>query len=178
MTNLYEEIYKLKTLLRKGWVIRSACKDRYESDAEHIFSSCILALEIINKEHLSLNQEKVLKMILYHEIGEIDAGDFTPKDKITKEEKYNLERIGVSRISQECNMPEILDLWLEFEENKTPEAQFVKRIDKLDAIMQSQIYEKQIDCKGLSQEFYETSKDIVCGFDKYIFNNKEDETME
>ncbi len=37
-------------------------------------------------------------------------------------------------------MPEILILWQEYEEGKTPEAQFVKEIDKLDAIMQSKIY--------------------------------------
>ena len=36
-------------------------------------------------------------------------------------------------------MPEILTLWQEFEEGKTPETQFVKEMDKLDAIMQSKI---------------------------------------
>lgn len=61
-------------------------------------------------------------------------------DKITKKEKYLGELKCIQRLSKQYNMPEILTLWQEFEEGKTPEAQFVKEMDKLDAIMQSKIY--------------------------------------
>ena len=61
-------------------------------------------------------------------------------DKITMEEKYLGELKCIQRLSKQYNMPEILTLWQEFEEGKTPEAQFVKEMDKLDAIMQSKIY--------------------------------------
>ena len=65
-------------------------------------------------------------------------------------------------------MPEILELWLEFEENKTPEAKFVKRIDKLEAIKQSQVYSRQIENNDLFYEFYSQSKDIIGDYKKYL----------
>ncbi len=172
MSRFYREIYKLKNIIRKGWLIRDA-KDndsgRFESDAEHTFSMCMLALEIMhNKKYRDLDQLKVLKMCLYHELCEIDAGDHTPYDKITKEEKYAMELNCIKRLSKECKMPEILDLWLEFEENKTPEAQFVKKLDKLDAVMQSKIYGEMQDNPNLFNEFYNYSSDLISDFDEYL----------
>ena len=85
----YEEIAKMKNILRKGWLIRNVaekCGGRVESDAEHTFSMILLALEIMSKRKLNLNQEKVLKMIAYHELCEIDYGDHTPMDNIPKQE--------------------------------------------------------------------------------------------
>ena len=50
-------------------------------------------------------------------------------------------------------MPEILELWLEFEENKTPEAEFVKRLDKFDCVLQSKVYSDLYDKPELFEEF-------------------------
>ena len=169
MTYLYNEIYKLKTLLRRGWLSRKVCKDRYESDAEHIFSTCMIALEIIERRKLQLDVGKTLKMILYHEIGEIEVGDIIPADHVSLEDKYQKEYQVVKKISERSNMPEMLSLWLEFEENKTPEAQFVKKVDKLDAVMQSKIYSEQQNNDALFDEFYTTSKHAVEDFDDIIF---------
>lgn len=170
MSSLFEEIYKLKLILRKGWVIRDCCKEagRNESDAEHCFSCMMLAIEIMERERLDLDQLKVLKIIAVHELCEIDAGDHTPIDDITLEEKYNLELEGVKRLSKEYNLPWVLDLWLEFEENKTPEAQFAKKMDKLDCIMQSKVYAKMEGREELFQEFYDFGKERVGEFSKYL----------
>lgn len=168
---LYREIYKLKNLKRRGWILRSVCDKetgRVESDAEHTFSMAILALEIMEKEKLNLDTAKVLKMILYHEICEIDAGDHTPVDNITIKEKYEMEKKGIERISETYNMPEIKSLWLEFEENKTAEARFVKMVDKLDAIMQSKIYSENLSRPELFEEFYSTSQNRIKGYEKYL----------
>jgi len=168
----FEEICKLKTTLRKGWIIRTNNKanisNRIESDAEHTFSMIMLALEIMQKENLNLNQEKVLKMIAYHELGEIDAGDITPLDKVSKNDKYLKELNGIKRISQTYNMPEILEYWLEFEENKTPESIFVKKIDKLDAVMQSKIYANMFNDPEIFNEFITNYKNQCEDFIKYI----------
>lgn len=173
MTYFYSEIYKLKKLIRRGWFLRKACKERYESDAEHIFSTCMLALEVIQKKELHLDVEKVLKMILYHEIGEIEVGDLTPADHVSKEEKYVKEYFAVKNVSERANMPEILDLWLEFEDNRTKEAQFVKKMDRLDAVLQSKIYSDENQNDELFKEFYETSKYAVEEFDDLIFDDLE-----
>lgn len=173
MSELYYEIYKLKNLLRKGWLIRHAGNietGRVESDAEHTFSMCILAMEIMTKsdKYKNLDQLKVYKMILVHELCEIDPGDHTPYEKISKQEKYNMEFACVKRISRECDMPELLELWQEFEENKSPEAMFVKKIDKLDAIMRAKIYSEERKNYTWFNDFKDYSKSISEEFKDYL----------
>ena len=169
MSNLYSEIFKLKQELRKGWIERNVCcNNRVESDAEHIFSCSILALEIMEKERLNLDKLKVLKMLLYHELGEIDYGDHTPQEHISKEEKHQKEKVCLERISKECKNPEILKLWLEFEERKTPESIFVYEMDKLDAIVQSKIYAQKCNKPQVFEEFYNNNKLIAKKYKKYI----------
>ena len=149
---LFDEIFKMKNLLRRGWVLRDI-PNRTESDAEHCYSMIMLALEIMSKNDLKLDQLKVIKMISYHELGEIDAGDFTPVDKVDRKEKYLKELECVKRISKEYEMPEFLELWLEFEANITPEAQFVKKLDKFDCVLQSKVYSEAYDRPELFEEF-------------------------
>ena len=158
MTRLFDEVFKLKNLLRRGWLIREI-PNRTESDAEHCYSMTMLALEIMAKNDLKLDQLKVLKMIAYHELGEIDAGDMTIVDKVPKDVKYQKELAGITRISKEYDMPEILDLWLEFEECKTPEAQFVRKLDKFDCVLQSKVYSEIYDKPELFEEFKTNGKD-------------------
>jgi len=119
MFNFYEKISKLKNVERKGWKIRDVKNpenNRVESDAEHTFSMCMLAIKIMNAENLKLNQEKVLKMCLYHDLCEIEAGDTTPFDNLTKQAKYDKEIESIISVSYVADMPEILNLWKEFEE--------------------------------------------------------------
>ena len=164
----YEEIAKLKNTLRKGWVVRNVAQKcgRVESDAEHTFSMTLLALEIISKKKLNLNQEKVLKMIAYHELCEIDYGDHTPMEKIEKQEKYNNELKCIQRLAEQHQIPEILELWKEFEQGKSPEAAFVKKIDKLDAILQSKVYADAGNMPELFEEFKNFNAAIFEEFEK------------
>ena len=123
----------------------------------------------MEKENLKLDKLKVLKMIFFHEFGEIDNGDITPFDNVSIEEKHCKERKCVERISEECKMPEILTLWLEFEENKTDEAKFVRIVDKFDAVLQAQVYSDKIQDGGkLFEEFYLHYQDLIKGFEKYL----------
>ncbi len=172
MSKLYNEIFKLKQELRKGWIEEGQrCifgKDRVESDAEHIFSSCILALEIMEKENLKLDKLKVLKMLLYHEMGEIDFGDHTPQENIALYEKHENEKMCVEKIAKKCEMPEILTIWNEHEEHKTPESVFAYEMDKLDAIIQSKIYSKKSKTPEVYKKFYNYARDIAEKYKKYI----------
>lgn len=173
MFEFYEEIFKLKTLLRKGWLDRKVCDNvtkRVESDAEHTFSMALLALYIIKHKQLKLDESKVLKMILYHELCEIDTGDITPFDNVSKEQKYLEELKAVERISKNYNMPEILEIWKEFEEEKTQEAKFVKQMDKLDAVMQSKIYSNETNNNYLFNEFYNFSKEKIKEYSDLLNN--------
>ena len=165
--NYYKEIVKLNNLERTGW------KDmhidgRIESDGEHIFFCTTLALDIINKKNLKLNTEKVLKMLIYHEIGEIDFGDHTPREHLTKDFKHKQELKGVKRIAKLAKNKEILDVWLEFEEMKSEEAIFCKKMDKLVTIIQSKFYADKYNKPEIFEEFKNTSIDIYNEFKEYI----------
>ena len=166
MTRLFDEVFKMKNLLRRGWILRNI-PNRTESDAEHCYSMIMLALEIMFKNDLKLDELKVLKMIAYHELGEIDTGDYTPVDNVPKQVKYEKELQGVKRIAEEYQMPEILELWLEFEENKTPEAQFVKELDKFDCVLQSKVYSEIYDRPELFEEFKNNGKDYYYKMKKF-----------
>lgn len=159
--NFYEEIFALKNVIRRGWILRNV-EGRLESDAEHTMSMIFLAIFLMQKNELKLDELKVIKMAAFHELCEIDAGDITPVDHVDKKTKYKNELRAIERISSEYNMPEIKELWLEFEENKTPEAQFVKKLDKFDAVMQAKIYsEKGLAKPEVYDEFYQNSKKIA-----------------
>ena len=166
----FEEIIKLKYILRKGWLICGVGEQdnksvRIESDAEHTYSMALLALEIMNKKHLNLDQAKVLKMIVYHELCEIDYGDHVPMEQIPKEVKYQNEKKAISRITTEHQMPEIVELWEEFEANKTPEAVFVKKIDKLDALLQSKYYSELLNKPEIYESFIVNNRAV---YDEFI----------
>eukprot|EP01133_Synstelium_polycarpum_P002960 gene2960-3402_t len=92
-----------------------------------------------------IDRNKCLKMALVHDLGESLVGDFTPYDKITKEEKYRLEQEAMIKIKSTLNSQageEIYSLWLEYEEAKTDEALLVKDFDKFEMVLQALEYEK------------------------------------
>ena len=64
---------RLKYIVRSGWDEKhwNVNKDRLESIAEHIYGTCILALSIDSEFETNLNIDKVVKMLVLHEIGEV-----------------------------------------------------------------------------------------------------------
>lgn len=154
---IYFQINHLKHLLRQGWLMRGISEDKCESVGDHCFATALFAMMIAKKYFSELDMMKVIKMSLVHELGEIDGGDITPHDGIDKKEKYAIEERGIRKMF--AGFPEgaeYLELWLEFEENKSSETKFVKQIDKLEMAMQSAVYTRQYD-KNL-EEFIESAR--------------------
>ena len=176
MATFYDEIYKLKNVLRKGWQFYGVTSehDRYESDAEHTFSMAMLALEIMGKEKLDLNQEKVLKMILVHELGEIDFGDsihifdYTKDADKRRKEKHDAEMNCVKRLAENYHLSSILDLWEEFEKKESKEAIFVKELDRFDSIKQAKLYSEEYNRPEIYEDFYTNNKEIADKYKKYL----------
>ncbi len=168
MDSFYQELFKLKNLIRTGWQIHIKQPIRLESDAEHCFSCCMLAIHIINTKSLTLDQEKVLKMLLCHEFGELEAGDITPYDNISVKEKHRQEKVEFDKLCKEYGFTELKLLWEEFEKNETPEARFCRAIDKLDTVLQAKEYSKIIDNPELFEHFLESSKDKIDVFSEFI----------
>ena len=129
---------KLKAELRHSWTSRA---DRQESVAEHTWLMSLMALVLLPEVQLSLDTLKVLKMIIFHDLVEIIAGDI-PAHEISprQENKHTMEEAALeqllSRLPNPALRDEIYSLWLEFELCESDEAKFVKAMDTLDAVMQ------------------------------------------
>jgi putative hydrolase of HD superfamily len=147
----YFEFNHLKQLYRQGWLLRGVPVERCESVAEHSFGVALLALFLADSYFPHLDQAKIISMALIHDFGEIYAGDFTPSDNIEATEKQNLERQSVIKVLQ--NLPNgstYIALWEEFESGESPEARFVRQIDRLEMGLQASVYSRQnlIDPSG------------------------------
>lgn len=141
---IYFQINHLKHLLRQGWLMRGIPEDKCESVGDHSFAVALTGMLIAKKYFPKLDMAKIIKMSLVHELGEIEDGDVTPVDGVLKEERYAKEKAGIEKIfSRFPEGKEYLDLWEEFEENKSSEARFVKQIDQLEKAMQAAVYAKQ-----------------------------------
>lgn len=152
----YFQINQLKNIYRQGWIQfkGEGFKEKCESVADHCFGVAMLALAVINEHNLSLNVEQVLKLTLVHELGEIYAGDITPRDGVSLEEKHEMEKASVHKVLDNISWgDEYIKLWEEYEESKTAESQFVKEIDKLEFIFQSACYGYDVSIfkKSISQ---------------------------
>ncbi len=140
----YYELDHLKQLYRQGWLRRGVPPERCESVAEHVFGMALLGWWIVDANNLDLNRDKVLRMTLVHELGEIYTGDLTPGDNVPVEEKHRREREGLWQVVGKLpNGAEYLALWEEFEAGQTPEARFVRQLDRLEMAFQASVYRQQ-----------------------------------
>lgn len=129
-----EEIEKMKSTLRTNWT----SSGRRESDAEHSWRLALLAW-VVSEEYKELDLTKLLLMSLIHDIGEIYDGDISAALEPDQESKFNSEYLAVQKVFsilpvEQAN--QMLELWLEYNENKTPEAKLIKALDKAETILQ------------------------------------------
>ena len=135
---------QLKYKIRSGWneTHWNISKERIESIAEHVYGTCILALSIDSEFETQLDINKVIKMLVLHELGEVVIGDITPFDNINPEEKMQNEHAAIKEILGDLiKKEEYFALLQEFDERKTKEAIFAYHCDKLDADIQAKIYQ-------------------------------------
>ncbi len=167
IVEIYFQINHLKHLLRQGWLMRGIPEEKCESVGDHCFAVALFGMLIAKKYFPRLDMVKIIKMSLIHELGEIDSGDFTPFDKVSKKERHAKEKEGIKKIfSRFPEGKEYLELWEEFEENKSLEAKFMKQIDQLEKAFQASVYSKQYG-KDL-REFIDSARDRIS--DKRLLN--------
>lgn len=130
------EIDKLKLVLRASMVTD---KSRFENTAEHSWHLAMFAMMLC--EHANepdLNVMRVIRMVLIHDIVEIDAGDTFLYDKVGQEDKVEREQAAALRIFgllPEDQQEEIRQLWDEFEKRETSEALFAAALDRLHPLL-------------------------------------------
>lgn len=128
------EAEKLKAVLRKT---RPVGLDRFENAAEHSWHVCLCALMLKDHANDPINIDRVLKMLLIHDLCEIDAGDTLVYASDTAEVKAK-ERAGVKRVLgmlPEVQAARYICLWDEFEEGVTADAVYARAIDRLPPLL-------------------------------------------
>lgn len=140
-----EKIGDLKHLRRTGWVVRSV--PMAETVGSHSWRMALMAMQKEEElKALGVNVNHVIEMCLLHDVAEAVIGDIIPEhhqtsnNKISKEEKKNIETKAINDLSEKYNFPKLKRLFNEYEEQNTLESKVVKNLDKLDMILQAYEY--------------------------------------
>ncbi|GME82662.1 unnamed protein product [Ambrosiozyma monospora] len=164
----YQIVFLLKDQKRTGWLDFKVPQP--ESIADHMYRMSIIAMSL-NPNSFETDQPskstppdltKCCKIALVHDIAEALVGDITPRDaNIGKVEKNRRELTTIQYLAEIIKpynsgfAEEIVDLWLDYENQRNFEARIVKDIDKYELIIQTYEYERKTG-KNL-YEFIESS---------------------
>jgi putative hydrolases of HD superfamily len=124
------ELEKLKGITRKT---RPLGLDRYENSAEHSWQIALFAASLAEYAGPRVDIQRVIAMLLVHDIGEIDAGDTMVFVEGGWEQRKLAELASVKRIFgilPEAQGSRFLALWQEFEDAETPESRFAHSVDR------------------------------------------------
>src|SRR5437762_7515762 len=124
------EIDKLKTILRRTYLLNV---DRSENTAEHSWHLAIMAILLAEHANEPVDVSRVVKMVLIHDIVEIDAGDTYFYDAAAALDKSEREQAAADRlfgILPPDQGLELRELWEEFEANETADARFALALDR------------------------------------------------
>lgn len=131
------EIDKLKYIQRKTRLFNSM---RHENDAEHSWHLAMMAMVLAEHANEKVDVMKVVKMLLIHDIVEIDSGDIFLYDTNANHDNTVEEQKAAKRIFgllPEHQAEEFISLWEEFEAGITAESRFAKTIDRLEPVLQN-----------------------------------------
>ncbi len=129
------EIDKLKQVLRQTLLLDAP---RQENDAEHSWHLAVMAVLLLEYAREEVDLLLVVKMLLVHDLVEIDAGDTFAYDEKGNEDKEEREREAADRIFNllpEDLAAELYALWEEFEGRETPEARFAAALDRFQPLL-------------------------------------------
>ncbi len=124
------EVEKLKGVTRKT---RPLGLDRHENSAEHSWQLALFAISLGRFAESPVDMDRVVRMLLVHDVGEIDTGDTIVFAENGWEERKAAELAAVKRIFgllPEDQAAEFLSLWQEFEQAETAEALFSHAVDR------------------------------------------------
>jgi 5'-deoxynucleotidase YfbR-like HD superfamily hydrolase len=144
---------RLKQVVRAGWTRHDIPTGRVESVADHSFGVALLSLVLCPPE---LDRTKVLELAILHDLAEVEVGDITPHDGVSATEKHQREATAAAKLM--AGLPEseaLIERFGEALRGSSPEARWVKAVDKLEMSLQSLNYEDDFEL-DLS-EFRESS---------------------
>jgi putative hydrolases of HD superfamily len=166
---LFRTLGNLKRTPRTGWLDRGIPGPEVESVADHMLLTALMAW-MLALDDPDLDADRVLKLAVIHDIAEAIVGDIPPyapediPDRADAEalraffsvrrlaspeaeaEKHEAEHAAAHELLghlSESIRNEIHSLWEEYESRATPEAQFVKDVDRLEAFLQARDYQRR-----------------------------------
>ena len=125
------EIDKLKEIIRRSYLISNT---RRENTAEHSWHLAMLAIILAEHSNEPIDLLRVLKMVIIHDIVEIDAGDTFLFDTVGLQDKAQREQKAADRLFgllPPDQTAELRQLWDEFEARDTPNSRFANALDRL-----------------------------------------------
>ena len=129
------EIDKAKSILRNSLVIEEG---RRENDAEHAWHLALMARLLAGYAREKIDVDRVIEMLLVHDLVEIDAGDTFIYDSAAREQQAEKERVAADRIFGLLPPDQAAALraaWEKFETRQTPEAKFAFALDRLQPLL-------------------------------------------
>jgi putative hydrolase of HD superfamily len=129
------EIDKLKSIFRQTLLIDQS---RRENSAEHSWHLAIMAMLLTEYAAEPVDVARVMKMVLVHDLVEIDAGDTFAYDVAGNQDKEERERLAADRIFgmlPAAQADGVRALWDEFEAAATPESRYANALDRLQPLL-------------------------------------------
>lgn len=129
------EVDRLKSVMRRTRLVDGS---RHENSAEHSWHLAILAMVLADTAGADVDQGRVLRMLLVHDIIEVDAGDTFAFDAAGYLDKEDRERAAADRLFgllPEDQRDELCALWEEFEAEQTADACFAVALDRFQPLL-------------------------------------------
>ena len=171
-----KEIEKLKSVTR----FNRTLDGRFENSAEHSWQGAIAAIVLQDYYPEKLKMEKVISMLLIHDLGEIYAGDTWVFDDEKKIHSHDRELESIEKtmsLLPEDKYLNMKNLWLEFEKGQSAESRYARVIDALvplinhlevselnynpDNISADMVLEKKKFIKSESEESWKLTEDLI-----------------
>ncbi len=171
------EIDKEKNIFRQTHL---SGHGRNENDAEHAWHMAIMAYLLQEYSNEKIDVGRVMLMCLIHDVVEIDAGDtyaYDAEGLKTQKAREDAAKERLYSLLPDDQKQELIDIFDEFEERKTPEARFARALDNLQPLLLNnsndggdwknhdvtakQVYERQSRTREGSEKLFEVTDRIL-----------------
>jgi len=158
LVKFFETVGRLKKIPRSGWVDVGISQP--ESVADHIFRTSILCMIYSCLE--GLDELKLLRMALIHDLPEAIIGDLTPSRKTTgSRDKEDVAMNQMLSLLPKEQREKYMTDWNEYQKCKTKEAKAVRQLEKLEMALQAREYEKDGSTRQSLDRFIKSAEKAI-----------------
>jgi putative hydrolase of HD superfamily len=133
--NFLREVDRLKSVIRQSPLLDQS---RKENSAEHSWHLAMYALLLYDHAASAVNIERVIKMLLIHDIVEVDVGDTPIHSNASAQDQAQQENLAAESLFgllPQAQAADLLALWHEFEAANSEDAKFAKALDRVQPLL-------------------------------------------